>query len=75
MIKLNQIKIILSILLIKPIANFFIPLRKYIKLKNVCWFSKSFWNVHDYPIEFGGDGIPSHFYIYKCSNCKKEFGI
>ena len=40
-----------------------------------CWFSRRFWDIHDYPVSRGGDGFPSHFYTYHCWNCGKEFGI
>jgi len=32
-------------------------------------------DFHDYPINKGGDGIPSHFYKYVCSGCGKKFEI
>lgn len=41
----------------------------------VCWFSHKFFDIHDYKIGFGGDGIPSHFYEYTCSNCGEKFYI
>ena len=41
----------------------------------ICWFSRKFWDIHDYHEFTGGDGIPEHFRIYKCSNCGKEFII
>ena len=40
---------------------------------SICWFSKNFWNIHDYYKSKGGDGIPSHFYTYSCSKCKNKF--
>lgn len=40
-----------------------------------CWFSKTFWDVHDFYVDCGGDGWPSHFYEYKCWKCGKEFII
>jgi len=40
-----------------------------------CWFSKHFWDVHDYKMNKGGDGTPSHFYVYACSKCKANFTI
>lgn len=39
-----------------------------------CWFSK-FWDLHDYPLSKGGDGIPTHFFTYVCWNCGKRFRI
>lgn len=45
------------------------------RMNFTCWFSRHFWDIHDYPVRKGGDGIPSHFYTYKCWNCGKEFGI
>lgn len=42
---------------------------------SLCWFSNKFFDIHDYFINKGGDGNPSHFHIYRCSNCKKEFVI
>lgn len=47
----------------------------FISVPKVCEFSKKFWDIHDYKIPKGGDGTPSHFYIYQCYNCGKEFGI
>jgi len=44
-------------------------------IKFVCWFSKQFWDIHDYHKYKGGDGHPTHFYTYKCWNCNKEFII
>ena len=41
----------------------------------VCWFSRKFFNIHDYPRSYGGDGYPSHFYTYRCWNCGRKFGI
>jgi hypothetical protein len=40
-----------------------------------CWFSRRFWDIHDYQKEKGGDGVPSHFKTYKCWNCDQEFEI
>lgn len=42
---------------------------------SICWFSEEFFDVHDYKVEKGGDGTPSHFYKYTCPNCAKKFGI
>lgn len=42
---------------------------------SICWFSKQFWDIHDYPTKKGGNGFPLHFYKYKCTECNKEFEI
>ncbi len=42
---------------------------------NTCWFSKHFWNVHDYHKHKGGDGYPYHFYEYTCLKCGQKFEI
>lgn len=42
---------------------------------STCWFSRKLWDVHDYPKHKGGDGIPTHFFTYKCSKCGKQFSI
>lgn len=54
---------------------------KYIRLhlgisdiKEICKNSNK-KDFHDYPKNKGGDGIPSHFYKYKCWNCGKVFEI
>ena len=44
-------------------------------IKFICWFSKRFWDVHDYPVNKGGDGAPNHFHEYECHNCGKKFTI
>jgi len=44
-------------------------------IRFICWFSRRFWDIHDYPVRKGGNGTPSHFYTYRCWNCGKEFGI
>lgn len=44
-------------------------------MKFICWFSKHFWDIHDYKLNKGGDGIPRHFYTYTCHFCGKEFTI
>ena len=42
----------------------------------ICWFSKEFnWNIHDYHVNRGGDGVPFHFCKHKCWNCGMEFDI
>lgn len=73
--KLKKLKPIFVVLFLMPVASVFIPLRKLIKLEDICWFSGIFWDVHDYPVEFGGDGYPTHFYEYTCSRCQKKFNI
>lgn len=40
-----------------------------------CWFSKKFWDIHDYPKRKGGDGEPRHFYTYTCWNCGHKYSI
>ena len=42
---------------------------------SICWFSKRFFDVHDYHIHKGGDGYPVHFYEYKCPVCDKLFYV
>lgn len=42
---------------------------------SICWFSKKFWEVHDYHKDQGGHGQPWHFHVYKCPKCGKEFII
>lgn len=32
-------------------------------------------NNHDYPVNKGGDGNPSHFHVYSCWKCGKKFKI
>lgn len=44
-------------------------------IDDICWFSKKYWDIHDYYKSSGGDGIPTHFYTYTCSKCLKEFSI
>jgi hypothetical protein len=41
----------------------------------ICWFSKEFFDVHDYREERGGDGIPTSFHVYTCWNCGKNFTV
>lgn len=41
----------------------------------LCEFSKRYFDIHDYPRNKGGDGIPCHFKTYQCPYCKKEFTI
>ena len=42
---------------------------------SICWFSKKFFDIHDYPTHKGGDGTPSHFCFYTCPACNKRFRI
>ena len=42
---------------------------------DVCDFSAHYRDVHDYPVNKGGDGIPCHFYTYKCWRCGKRFTL
>ena len=44
-------------------------------LEDICWFSRKYWDKHDYHKSKGGDGTPSHFYEYTCTNCGKKFFI
>ncbi len=46
-----------------------------VNLKDVCWFSDRYFDIHDYPEAKGGDGTPSHFYKYTCRDCSKKFSI
>ena len=43
----------------------------------VCSFSARHpgYDIHDYHVSAGGDGIPDHFREYTCWNCQKRFGI
>jgi hypothetical protein len=41
----------------------------------VCWFSRKFFDIHDYFEDWGGDGTPRPFFEYTCWNCGKRFGI
>jgi hypothetical protein len=47
----------------------------HVKDGSICWFSDKFFDVHDYHSSKGGDGIPSHFHVYRCSKCFKVFEI
>lgn len=44
-------------------------------IRFVCWFSRKFFDIHDYYESRGGDGIPTHFYIYTCWHCGRRFQI
>lgn len=46
-----------------------------IKDGSICWFSKRYFDVHDYFESKGGDGAPKHFYDYTCNNCGSKFSI
>lgn len=46
-----------------------------IKDNSICWFSAKFWDIHDYKINQGGDGYPTHFFEYTCPNCLTKFTI
>lgn len=42
---------------------------------SICWFSKTFFDAHDYHVHKGGTGEPIHFQSYQCHKCGKEFYI
>lgn len=42
---------------------------------SICWFSRKYYDVHDYPIHKGGDDYPTHFIKYTCHKCGEDFGI
>lgn len=42
---------------------------------SICWFSKNYWNVHDFPKDKGGNGYPDYFITYTCSKCSKKYTI
>lgn len=43
---------------------------------SICWYSASeTHDAHDYPLQKGGDGIPSHMHTYRCWRCGKPFEI
>lgn len=44
-------------------------------IKFVCWFSRKFFDIHDYKKAWGGDGFPMHFCTYHCWNCGKDFNL
>jgi hypothetical protein len=56
-------------------AIFIFMTQAFQPLENICWFSRLFFDIHDYHTEKGGDGFPSHFYSYTCHNCGAEFTI
>lgn len=47
----------------------------WIRVPDVCVFSALWWDIHDYPVSKGGDGMPSHFYQYTCWKCHHLFTI
>jgi hypothetical protein len=47
----------------------------FVPISWICWFSSKYWDVHDFYIHTGGDGIPFHFHTCRCWNCNKEFTI
>lgn len=60
--------------------KFILLLRAIFGLHNVedgttCEISRVLWDVHDYPVNRGGDGTPSHFHTYQCPRCKEYFSI
>ena len=34
--------------------------------------SQNVFDIHDYPVKKGGNGIPDHFTEYECPYCKKN---
>ncbi|PRY29794.1 hypothetical protein CLV58_12556 [Spirosoma oryzae] len=42
---------------------------------SICWFSRTFFDVHDYPLDKGGSGYPDHFFSHQCPSCNKSFFI
>jgi hypothetical protein len=47
----------------------------FASIDDCCWFSEKYWDIHDYRVNRGGDGHPSHFHEYTCHNCGKKFII
>lgn len=45
------------------------------QVPEICEASKGDRDYHDYQVNKGGDGTPSHFHTYTCWNCGKRFGI
>ena len=43
--------------------------------RTTCNLSETHWDVHDYSVNKGGDGVPSHDYNYTCHRCRKKFTI
>lgn len=44
-------------------------------IDDICWFSENYYDIHDYKLDSGGDGTPTHLYEYKCWNCGKKYTI
>lgn len=43
---------------------------------SICeFYKKTGIDLHDYPIDKGGDGSPFHSYVQKCHKCGKLFTI
>jgi hypothetical protein len=42
---------------------------------STCWFSRKYWDVHDYYSDKGGDDTACHVHTYTCHKCGKEFVI
>jgi hypothetical protein len=40
---------------------------------STCWFSKWFWDIHDYPVNKGGNGSPLVDTTHTCPRCGKVF--
>ena len=40
-----------------------------------CWWSRKFWDIHDYRVSRCGDGHPTHCFTYRCWNCGSHFRI
>lgn len=41
----------------------------------LCEFSKRFWDIHDYPLNKGGNGIKNDNITYICPYCNKAFKL
>ena len=59
---------------IKLITKYFLG-QLTVKDGSLCKFSKTFFDIHDYPISKGGTGIPDHYIQYECPYCKTKFKI
>ena len=42
---------------------------------STCWFSKKFWDIHNYTNDKGGNGRKSVFNFYTCPNCRTVFTL
>ena len=42
---------------------------------SICKFSEKFYDIHDYRVDKGGDGLICHFKYFKCWKCGKYFTI